>query len=138
MVSFKDIDADVILLDFWGSWCRQCRKSIDHHRELQEKFGAKRVQVIGIACEKGATLEDRRGRGGQPPASSASITPCSSRRMDGNCPVQKALQVQFYPTMVVLDREGKILQFERGATDATLGRTRAPSLTPSRIGSPRE
>ena len=42
--------------------------------------------------------------------------------MDGACPVQKALQVQFYPSMVLLDREGNILQFEQGATDTTLGR----------------
>src|SRR5262249_16797283 len=54
-VSLRDIDADVILLDFWGSWCRECQKSIEHHRDLQEQLGGRRVQVIGIACEKGAT-----------------------------------------------------------------------------------
>ena len=42
--------------------------------------------------------------------------------MDGNCPAQRALQVQFYPSMVLLDREGNILQFQQGANDTTLGR----------------
>jgi len=30
--------------------------------------------------------------------------------------------VQFYPSMVLLDREGNILQFQQGANDTTLGR----------------
>ena len=60
MVSLHDIDADVILLDFWGSWCAPCRTSIPHLTELQAKMGGKRLQVVGIACEKGATLQDRR------------------------------------------------------------------------------
>ena len=37
--------------------------------------------------------------------------------------VQQALKVQFYPTMVLVDRDGRILHLEQGATDATLGRT---------------
>ena len=59
MVSLHDIDADVILLDFWGSWCKPCRKSIPHLIELQSKMAGKRVQVIGIACEKAASAADR-------------------------------------------------------------------------------
>ena len=54
MVSLRDIDADVILLDFWGSWCKQCTVSSAHMRELQAKWAGKRLQVVGIACEKGA------------------------------------------------------------------------------------
>jgi hypothetical protein len=38
----------------------------------------------------------------------------------GSCPVQQALQVQFYPTLVLLDRDGRILAREQGATDTTL------------------
>ena len=54
LVSLHDIDADVILLDFWGSWCEPRRKSIPHLIELQKKFADKRFQVVGIACEKAA------------------------------------------------------------------------------------
>jgi peroxiredoxin len=122
MVSLRDLDADVILLDFWGSWCLECRQSIEHHRDLQERFGGKRVQVIGIACEKGATL-DARGQAAAAAARKLGINyPVLVTTRDGTCPVQRALQVQFYPSMVLLDRDGNILQFEQGATDTTLGR----------------
>ncbi len=122
MVSLRDIDADVILLDFWGSWCRECRKSIEHHRELQEQLGGRSVQVIGIACEKGPTLEARRDAAAAAAGKLGINYPVLVTTMDGACPVQQALQVQFYPSMVLVDREGRILQFEQGATDTTLGR----------------
>ena len=65
MVSLHDIDADVILLDFWGSWCQPCRKSIPHLIELQKKFAGKRFQVVGIACEKAAAAARPAGQCGQ-------------------------------------------------------------------------
>ncbi len=122
MVSLKDFDADVIILDFWGSWCRECVKSIEHHRNLQEEFGGRKVQVIGIACEKPEDFAGRR-KAAEAAAQKLGINyPVLVTGMQGSCPVQRALRVQFYPTMVVLDREGNILQLEQGATDVTLGR----------------
>jgi peroxiredoxin len=121
-VSLVDINADLILLDFWGSWCRECQASIDHHRQLQERLGDKRVQVIGIACEKGATFEARRDAAAAAARKLGINYPVLVTSMDGACPAQKALQVQFYPSMVLLDREGNILQFQQGANDTTLGR----------------
>jgi peroxiredoxin len=122
MMSLRDIDADIVLLDFWGSWCRECRKSIEHHRDLQVQLGGKKVQVIGIACERGATPEACREAAAAAARKMGINYPVLVTTMDGNCPVQRALQVQFYPSMVLLDREGNILQFEQGATDTTLGR----------------
>jgi peroxiredoxin len=121
-VSLGDIDADLVLLDFWGSWCRECRTSIDHHREIQGQLGGKTLQVIGIACEKGASFEARRDAAAAAARKHGINYPVLVTSMDGACPVQKALRVQFYPSMVLLDHEGNILQFEQGATDATLGR----------------
>ena len=129
MVSFRDIDADVILLDFWGSWCLQCRKSIAYERDLQTKLGAKRVKVIGIACEKGTKPEERLASAAKATRQLGINYPVLVSSMDGSCPLQNAFQVQFYPTMVVLDREGRILHIERGATDATLGRTSRSIVT---------
>ena len=42
--------------------------------------------------------------------------------MDGSCPVQDAFQIQFLPTMILLDRQGRILRREQGSTDVTLAR----------------
>jgi thiol-disulfide isomerase/thioredoxin len=122
LVSLRDVDADVILLDFWGSWCAPCRKSIPHLIDRQTGLAGKRFQVVGIACEKGATLAERRSSAAGAVHELGIDYPVAISSMDGSCPVQKALQIQFYPTMILLDREGRMLAREQGATDATLPR----------------
>jgi thiol-disulfide isomerase/thioredoxin len=122
LVSLQDFDADVILLDFWGSWCAPCRKSIPHLIERRRDLAGKRFQVIGIACEKGATLADRQASAAKAVQDLNIDYPVLISSMGGACPVQKALQVQFYPTMILLDREGRLLAREQGATDSTLPR----------------
>jgi thiol-disulfide isomerase/thioredoxin len=121
MVTFHDIDADLVLLDFWGTWCAPCRKSIPHLNEIGQMLGGKKVQVIGIACERTAS-KDRPAKV-RAAINELKITyPVLISGMDGTCPVQDAFQIQFYPTMVLLDRQGRILWREQGATDVTLAR----------------
>ena len=122
MVSLHDIDADVILLDFWGSWCQPCRKSVPHLIEIQKKFAGKRVQVIGIACEKAAATRDRQASAAKAVQELGINYPVLLSSRDGTCPLQQALQIQFYPTMVLVSRDGKLLAREHGATDVTLPR----------------
>ena len=121
MVSFHDLDSDLILLDFWGTWCRPCRKSIPHLNELQKTLGGKKLQVIGIACERSAA-KDRAAKVAASVKQLGINYPVLISSMDGTCPVQDAFQIQFYPTMILLDRQGRILRREAGATDDTLAR----------------
>ncbi len=122
LVSLHDFDADLILLDFWGSWCPPCRKSVPHLLDLQSKLAGKRFQVVGIACEKAAAPADRRAAALKAMHELGITYPVLLSGMDGSCPVQQALQIQFYPTLVLVDREGRLLAREQGATDATLPR----------------
>ena len=46
-----------------------------------------------------------------------------SSGMDGqSCPVQEALHIQAFPTLILVDRQGHVLWRDQGATPATLGR----------------
>ena len=121
MVSFHDFDSDLILLDFWGTWCGECRKSIPHLSELQKTLGGKKLQVIGIACER-STPKIRAAKVISTVKQLGISYPVLISGMDLPCPVQDAFQIQFYPTMVLLDRQGRILRREAGATDETLAR----------------
>ncbi len=121
-VRLQDLDADLILVDFWGSWCKPCLDSIPHLVDLQNRLGTKRLKVVGIACEQG------------PPAQRAATVSKTMKRlginyavlmsgMDGEtCPVQEALHIQAFPTLILLDRQGHILWRDQGATNATLSR----------------
>jgi thiol-disulfide isomerase/thioredoxin len=119
-VRFQEIDSDLVLIDFWGTWCQPCLRSIPHLVELQERMG-KRLTIVGIACESDA-----------PQASSAKVSetvrrlkvnyPVLLSRNDGSCPLQEALHIQAFPTMILVDRQGRVLWRDQGATPATLAR----------------
>ncbi len=121
MVSFRDFDSDLILLDFWGTWCAPCRMSIAHLIEIQQTLGGKKMQVVGIACER-TSAKDRASIVARSIRELKINYPVLITTMDGSCPVQEAFQIQFYPTLVLVDRQGKILWREQGATDLTLAR----------------
>lgn len=44
----KDYEGKVIVLDFWATYCPPCIEEIPHLKELQAKYGAEKIQVIGL------------------------------------------------------------------------------------------
>jgi thiol-disulfide isomerase/thioredoxin len=47
----EEWDGDVIILNFWATWCPPCRKEIPEFIKLQEEYRAKGVQFIGVALD---------------------------------------------------------------------------------------
>ncbi len=38
----------VLVLDFYATWCLPCRRSIPHLASMQERFGPRGLQVVGL------------------------------------------------------------------------------------------
>ncbi|WP_166437065.1 TlpA family protein disulfide reductase [Niastella caeni] len=62
-VNGKNVDLNAlkgryVLLDFWGSWCRPCRASHPHLKELYAKYKDKGFEIVGIASEHAKTKEE--------------------------------------------------------------------------------
>jgi len=51
-VSLSEFAGKVILLDFWGTWCGPCRRSIPHLEALYKKYRDQGLVVIGLNHEK--------------------------------------------------------------------------------------
>jgi thiol-disulfide isomerase/thioredoxin len=121
-VGFRDIDADYILLDFWGSWCAPCRASIPHLVELQRQYDPKRFRVIGVAYEQGDVAEKMRQAREASQEFAINYTVLVAEQDGRPCPLQAALQVESFPTLVLMDRHGRILWRDKGANPMTMAR----------------
>lgn len=120
-IGLKDLDADLIVLDFWGTWCKPCLDAVPHLVELQKKFGPGRVAVVGIACEEDNPAEWKLKVEAAARKLGINYTVLLSGT-DGPCPLRAALHVQALPTLVVLDRTGAIRWRGEGSNAATLNR----------------
>jgi thiol-disulfide isomerase/thioredoxin len=47
-VSLEDLRGQVVVLDFWATYCPPCREEIPHLVRLQREFGPKGFKVIGL------------------------------------------------------------------------------------------
>ena len=45
---FSDFKGQVLVLDFYATWCDPCRASVPHLVQVQEKFGNQGLQVVGL------------------------------------------------------------------------------------------
>ena len=48
-VSLKGLRGKVVLLDFWGTFCTPCKSSFPKLQQLNAKYGASGLQVVGIS-----------------------------------------------------------------------------------------
>jgi thiol-disulfide isomerase/thioredoxin len=50
-VSLSGFKGKVILLDFWATWCAPCKQEIPGFIELQKKYGARGLQIVGLSVD---------------------------------------------------------------------------------------
>ncbi len=123
-------DSEILVVDIWGTWCAPCRASIPHLNQLQEAYRNKGLRVVGIAMEQGETLDER----------------CKTLKsfLDANdveydCLLGEAsvtLQVpnfKSYPTLVFLDRSGRVRFSTSGYVDYTQLETIVDSILQTKV-----
>jgi len=55
-VDFADYRGEVLLLDFWATWCKPCHASIPDLQRLSKKSGKKPFRVISISVDRNAEI----------------------------------------------------------------------------------
>lgn len=116
-----DRSGQVILLDFFGSWCGPCRQAVPGLAALSRRYQSKGLEVVGIACENGtegealAAARDLRTELNIPYAVLVSS-------LDRQSDLRNYFRVERFPTMVLLDRSGRVLFHGSGGDALTLSR----------------
>lgn len=97
----------VVLVNFWAPWCPPCRKEMPALMELQEKYAARGLTVVGIAID----TQDN----AQAFADSLGINFPILLGEDGGLELAQTLgnKVGALPYTVLLDRQGHIAHTHR-------------------------
>lgn len=115
------LDGDLILLDFFGSWCGPCRKSIPHLNELDARYSGQGLRIVGVACEYGdATTALQAANDAKSRLNIRYHVVVSP--MDETSAVRDYFKVGSYPTVILLDRQGHVLFQGTGLDSATVAR----------------
>ena len=92
------------VIDFWASWCPDCRKDIPNIQRMYEKFAPMGVQFLGISFDNEAdkwkdAIEQYNIRYPQ----------LSQLKRMRESEVAQAYGVKWIPSMMILDKEGKVV-----------------------------
>jgi thiol-disulfide isomerase/thioredoxin len=104
----RERKSKLVLLDFWFSNCGPCRLAIPHLVDLQKKYGAFGLQVVGIAYEDGSLADKQKAV--RPVKGRSGINyPLLFGEME-TCPVLRQFNPgKRFPTLVLLDSSGTIV-----------------------------
>ena len=54
-VSLDSLQGKVVILNFWATWCLECRPEMPMFERLHREFGGQGLSVVGINAREGAT-----------------------------------------------------------------------------------
>jgi len=112
-VSFSKLKGQVILLNFWATWCPPCIEELPSMDELNRRFKAKPFMVVGISVDdQWAELDAFFKKMNRPPSF-----------LIGHDPQRKVSLGMFgvdkYPESFLIDKKGKIRVYYQGAAEWT-------------------
>lgn len=95
----EELKGQIILIDFWASWCGPCRSSFPAMEELKKEFAGKGLTIIAISVDE--KLENM-----QAFLKSANVSFTVVR--DAHHKLVAAADIKSMPTSFLIDRTGKI------------------------------
>lgn len=107
-VSISALRGQVVLLNFWATWCEPCRMELPTLGNLHRRFANRGLQVLGVSLDAQATVSQ--------------VKDFAARRkvaypilLDSLDLASRQLGISTLPVTVVLGRDGTIVWSQTGA-----------------------
>lgn len=104
-VASTDFKGQVMVVDFWGSWCGPCRMEMPLFQAAYEKYRTQGVAFIGINWERANTKEGRHKAAKDFVDQNRFTFPVV---LDHDYAVSTSFSVQAFPSLYVIDKNGRI------------------------------
>ncbi|MCE3260983.1 MAG: hypothetical protein K0R43_62 [Pseudoduganella sp.] len=124
-VKLEHYQGKLVYVDFWASWCGPCRQSFPWMNEMQARYGAQGLQVVGINVD--ARTDDARSFLNATPASFVIA-------FDPSGTAPRNYGIKGMPSSVLIGPDGKVLYEHSGfrPADRTLLEARIKSALGAR------
>lgn len=99
-VTLSALNGQVIVLDFWASWCSACRRSIPILNDLEEEFSEDGVSFYAVNVEP---IDRQRLQ-----AAHAAFGTAFPTLHDRSGTVQRSYAIKRLPTVIVVGRDGLV------------------------------
>jgi peroxiredoxin len=103
-IDLSTMRGKVVLLDFWATWCAPCIEEIPVIEKLADDYKERDLEIWGISCEKSDHVKEWMLRQKQK----------LQTVIDRWGQTSKQYRVPGIPSIVVIDREGKIVSYYLG------------------------
>ena len=101
----KEQRGQVVLLNFWATWCGPCREEMPHLNRLYEKYRASGFVLLGVNVD-----EDARNAAG----TSSKLGLQFPVLLDTDKKVSRLYQLSTMPSTVLIDRDGRVRYIHLG------------------------
>ncbi|MBI5515095.1 MAG: TlpA family protein disulfide reductase [Deltaproteobacteria bacterium] len=108
-MALRDLRGQAVLLDFWATWCGPCRIETPILVRMHQRFHARGLTVVGVNT-------DALGPAGVPSFQQAFNIPYPMLYDEGGA-ASNAYQVEGLPTLVLIDRAGRVRLRHAGVLD---------------------
>ena len=115
-VQLKDAKGKVVIYDIFATWCPPCQAEAPHLASLQKKYKDKLI-ILGISVENNIPNSKLKEFKKQHHADYTLVNSSENRRIIDALAKQLNLGRDFGIPLMVLSKDGKILNYYQGATE---------------------
>lgn len=111
-VSLSDFKGKYVILDFWASWCPDCRRECPYIVEVAENLSDRGVEVLCVSLDR--NVED--WKAGIQKLNLTSFTHVTDMK-EWNSPVVSLYALRWIPTTFLISPDGRILEVSLDEND---------------------